>query len=119
MRDFKNYKVWHRSHALAGAIFAELQRSRRPEHAGLRAQLRDSADSVPANIVEGAAAPTQKEFARFVGMSIKSANETEYHLLVARDRGAMKRPTVERYIAEIIEIRKMLFSLRRTILDEL
>jgi four helix bundle protein len=116
MRDFRNYQVWHRSHHLAAAIFIELGKSRRIEHAGLRSQLRDSADSVPANIVEGSAAASQKEFARFLGMSIKSANETEYHLLVARDRGAIRRDTAERFVCEIVEIRKMLFSLRRTIL---
>jgi len=115
MRDFKNYDVWHRSHALATDVFAALRRVRRTEFAGLKAQLRDSADSIPATIVEGCGAATQKEFARFLDMSVKSANETEYHLLVARDRGALPRNDANAFHAEVIEIRRMLCALRRQI----
>src|SRR6185312_9489586 len=106
MRDVKRYAVWHRSHAFASNVFSALRRVRTQDFAGLKSQLRDSADSIPSNIVEGCAAASQKDFARFLDMSIKSANETEYHLLVARDRGALPRSVAIAFHAEVVEIRK-------------
>ena len=84
--------------------------------AELRSQLSRSAGSMPSTIVEGCGAATNKEFARFLDMSIKSANETEYHLLVARDHGLISSDVWQKYTAETIEIRKMTYSYREKLL---
>ena len=49
-------------------------------------------------------------------MSIKSANETEGHLLKARDLDLFSPDEWQAYTAEAIEIRKMTYSYRRTML---
>ena len=49
-------------------------------------------------------------------MSIKSANETEGHLLKARDLDLFSPEEWQAYTAEAIEIRKMTYSYRRTML---
>jgi four helix bundle protein len=69
------------------------------------------------NIVEGCGAPTRKEFARYLDIAIKSLNETEYHLLAARDRGLLPPEPWQELTAETIEIRKMLFGYRRRLLS--
>lgn len=66
--------------------------------------------------MEGVGAATAKEFARFLDMSIKSANETEGHLLKVRDLDLFSRDEWQAFTAETIEIRKMTFSYRRTML---
>jgi len=66
--------------------------------------------------MEGAGAATAKEFARFLDMSIKSANETEGHLLKARDLDLLSPDEWQAFTGEAIEIRKMTFSYRRTML---
>ena len=45
-------------------------------------------------------------------MSIKSANETEYHLLKARDRVLTSPDDWQRFSGETIEIRKMIYTYR-------
>ena len=45
--------------------------------------------SIPANIVEGRRQKTDKEFARFLRIAVNSAYELEYHVIVARDIGAI------------------------------
>jgi four helix bundle protein len=50
-------------------------------------------------------------------MSIESANETEYHLLVARDLDLFSVEEWERYTAETIEIRKMTYSYRKKVVS--
>src|SRR6266576_3676835 len=85
MRDFKRIKAWQRAHALAIALHKRTRRFPREGYARLKAQLTGAADSIKDTIAEGAGAATNKEFARFLDMSIKSANETEGHLLTTRD----------------------------------
>ena len=50
-------------------------------------------------------------------MSIKSANDTEYHLLSARDLGLVSANDWQKYNAETIEIRKMTFGYRKKVLE--
>jgi four helix bundle protein len=85
VQDFKHIRAWQRAHALAIALHKVAGSFSRAGHAHLRSQLTRAADGVAANIAEGCGAATNKEFARFLDISIKSANETEHHLLSARD----------------------------------
>ena len=62
---------------------------RRRELTSLRSQLVRAAMSVPANIVEGRAQRTDREFARFLRIALASATEFEYHLLMASDIAAI------------------------------
>lgn len=95
--------------------------NRRAEHWGrrgqadLRIQLIKAADSISANIVEGAGHDSNKDFARFLGYSIKSANETEHHLAVAYNRALLPHDVWARLSNETVEIRKMIYSYREKV----
>ena len=75
MQDFKHIKAWQRAHALSIAVHRLSRHRTRMGHSRLRAQLTAAADSIVENIVEGCGASSNKEFARFLDISIKSANE--------------------------------------------
>ncbi len=85
----------------------------------LKSQLSRAADSVPTNIVEGCGAASQRDFARYLDIAIKSANETEYHLISAADRGAVDSGESATLRAEVVEIRRMVYGLRKRVLSEL
>ncbi len=87
MADFKNLKVWQKSYALALEIRKAASGIRPNENTGLKSQLIRAADSIPANIVEGRNQESQKQFARYLRISLNSAAELEFHLLMARDLG--------------------------------
>ena len=116
MQDYRRIVAWQRAHALS----IEIHRLARGfSHAGftnLRSQITRAADSVPATIVEGCGASTPKEFARFLDMAIKAANETEYHLLKARDHDLITQRDWQHYTAETTEIRKMVYGYRKSVL---
>ena len=116
MQDFRHIKAWQRAHALAIALHKRARNFSRLGYSRLRAQLTTAAESMGDTIMEGAGAATPKEFARFLDMSIKSANETEGHLLKARDLDLFSPDEWQAYTAEVIEIRKMTYSYRRTML---
>src|SRR6266576_1610461 len=97
MQDFRHIKAWQRGHAMSIAIHKLARSFSRAGFGNLRTQLTKSADSMPATIVEGCGAATKKEFARFLDMSIKSANETEHHLLSARDHTLISAEAWSKY----------------------
>ena len=117
MRDFKQIKAWHRAHALGIAIHKLAEGFTRAGAARLRAQLTAAADSIAENIVEGCGAANTKDMARFFDMSVKSANETEHHLLNARDRVLISPEDWQKYSAETIEVRKMIYTYRKKVLE--
>ena len=118
MRDFRKIKAWQRAHALAIAMYKLTRGYRRAGFAGLRSQLTDAAGSISTNIVEGCGAPSNKEFARYLAMSIDSANETEYHLLTSRDLSLIEPNDWQKYTAETIEVRKMIYTYRVKVLSD-
>jgi four helix bundle protein len=117
VRDFHRIQVWQRAHVLAMAIHSIARELRGSEYATLRSQLTRAADSVAANIVEGAGASSAREFARFLDISIESASETEYHLLTARDRHALSDQRWRELSTETVAIRRMTYAYRRRLLD--
>jgi len=77
-----------------------------------------SAESVAFNIVEGCGAFSAREFARFLEMSIKSAMELEYQLQLAHENGVLAQSSWVDLTRETIEVRRMLFGLRKAVLSK-
>jgi len=84
---------------------------RGPRYASLRSQMTRAALSVPTNIVEGHGYTSKRDFGRFLGYSINSTSELEYHLIAARDLGAIGRSEFISLLAQLVEVRKMLHGL--------
>ena len=116
MQDFRHIRAWQRAHALSVALHKLVDSFAAPGHSHLKSQLTRACDSIASNIVEGCGADTNKEFARFLDMSIKSANETEYRLLSARDLELIAFEAWQRHSGETVKIRKMIYAYRKKIL---
>lgn len=69
--------------------------------------------SVPANIVEGREQKTEAAFARYLRIAMGSASELEYHLLAARDMGAISGSEHLSLQSQVTEVRMMLHGLVR------
>src|SRR4051794_26889773 len=118
MRDFRHICAWQRAHALYIAIQKLARDFGKRGHADLRSQLTRAAHSIAANIVEGCGAATHKEFGRFLDISIKSANEAEYHLLTSHDLELVSDADWEKYTTETVEVRKMIYGYRKEVLSD-
>src|ERR1044071_1211462 len=116
MQDYRRLHVWRRAHAHLLNVRRAANRFPRTGYSTTKTQLMKTAESVPFTLVEGCGAFTRKEMARFVEMSIKSTKELEYQLLLARDYGILPRTDWKALSRETIEIRRMLYGLRRRIL---
>jgi four helix bundle protein len=116
MQDYTKLVVWQRARSLIVSV-NEVAKGFPPAAApGLRAQLIRSTMSIGANIAEGAARSSRTDFARFVTIAAGSTSEAEHHLVVAGDLGLVDASIGARLVDRLIEVRRMLFGLRRALL---
>jgi len=77
--------AWKEAHLLTVMIYKISRQFPKEEIYGLTSQLRRAAVSVTANIVEGQARSSKKEFRQFLSISNGSLVECEYYLELARE----------------------------------
>jgi len=108
LKDFKELKVWQRSHQLALKLYKVTRFFPKEEIYGLTSQLRRASTSIPANISEGCGRGSESDLARFFQIAMGSACELEYHLLLSKDVGFLNGNDFDLLNEEIIQIKKML-----------
>jgi four helix bundle protein len=83
------------------------------ENYGLRSQITRAAVSVPANIAEGRARSTAKDFAHFLVLARSSLMEVETLLEIAVRRNYTTKDVASLPFREIDELSRMLSTFRR------
>jgi len=111
LKDFRDLKVWEKSHNLALLVYKHTQGFPEQEMFGLTSQMRRAAVSVPANIAEGCGRGGNFELARFLSIAMGSASELEYLLLVSAGLGFLNRIDYKELELATIEVKRMLASL--------
>lgn len=110
MKDYREIKVWQRSHLLTLELYRLTKRFPPEENFGLTSQIRRAASSIPANIAEGCGRDGDAELKRFFNIALGSACELDYFVLLGGELGYFDAPSTDRLAQEIIEIRRMLGS---------
>jgi four helix bundle protein len=108
MRDFRQLQVWQKAHKLTLEVYRATTSFPREETYGLTSQIRRSASSIPTNIAEGCGRISEAELARFMEISMGSASEAEYQLLLAHDLGYFDEPTYQQLNNPVLEVKRML-----------
>jgi len=111
MEDFKDLRVWAKAHELTLAVYQKTYAFPKEELYGLTSQLRRASGSIGANIAEGCGRRSDAEMRRFVQIARGSANEVEYHLLLAKDLSFLTTADHKDLEAKVLEIQRMLASL--------
>ena len=115
MKDFRQLKVWEKSHQFALAVYQTTKIFPKEELYGLTSQIRRASISIPTNIAEGCGRNTDKEFASFLQIAMGSASEAEYQLILARDLEFLPKDAYEKLHSDVEEVKRMLASLLKTI----
>lgn len=111
MDNFEELKVWKEAHELVLKVYKLTKKFPKDERFRLIDQLCRSSASIPANIIEGRARKTTKEYLQFLYTARGSIAETKYHLLLARDLGYLSDSTYEEFIESYDIVGKMLNGL--------
>lgn len=108
MKDYRDLKVWQRSHAFTLTIYRITAEFPTIELYGLAGQMRRASASIPTNIAEGCGRGSDPELRRFLSIALGSACELDYQILLATDLGYIAPERSIPLSAEILELRKML-----------
>jgi len=111
MQNYKDLKVWEKAHQFTLEVYEVTKTFPKEEVYSLTNQLRRAASSIPANIAEGCGKSTQAEFARYLNVSLGSANEAEYFLILSKDLKYLNEMLFNKLFTLINEIKAMLISL--------
>jgi four helix bundle protein len=115
MQDFRKLLVWRRAHALGLVIHRLSSGIPRKDNSGLISQLRRATLSISANIAEGCGRESNRDFAKFLQISIGSASEVENHLQFCVDAVLIPRADYDLAHSEVVEIRRMLIGLLKKV----
>ena len=113
MRPHENLEVWKKSIEATLLVYKVTDGFPKEERFGLISQLRRAAVSIAANIAEGAARTSKKEFCHFLSNAQGSASEVETELLIAHRLGYVALEEYEPLRNSIDEIGRMLTGLNR------
>ncbi|WP_271784343.1 four helix bundle protein [Aquimarina algiphila] len=115
MRDFKELKVWKKSHELCLLIYDVTKQFPNEEKFGIVSQIRRASVSVPTNISEGCGHDSNNEFKRYLRIASGSISEVEYLLILSKDLNYISNEQWSNLSDEVISIKKMLFNLVKAI----
>ena len=87
MRDYTKIGAWQKADDLAVAVYQTTRSFPREELYGITSQLRRAASSVAANIVEGSARRSKKDYLHFLYIARGSLAETQYFVHLATRLG--------------------------------
>src|SRR5688572_20696512 len=103
------YNIRHRAFFFAKDVILFVKESKYERiYFSLFDQLIRSATSIGANLVEGRAGSSRKDWKNFLMIALKSANETKYWLCLIRDSLGADRNRIEKLVEEADEIAKII-----------
>ena len=111
MQNFKDLKVWEKAHSFTLSIYEVTKSFPKEEMYSLTNQLRRAASSIPANIAEGCGKNSKADLANFLNISLGSANEAKYFLILSRDLKYLPPLLFNDLNDSINQIKAMLISL--------
>ena len=113
MRPHHKLEAWNQAVELVTEVYRKTDSFPKEERYGLTSQIRRAAVSIPANIAEGAARFSSKEFARFLSNAQGSASELETELLIAHRLGYLDETNFSRLISQLERIGRLITGLSK------
>ena len=110
MRPHEKLDVWNKAIDFV-VVYKATESFPKEERFGLTSQIRRAAVSIPANIAEGAARQSTKEFAHFLSNAQGSASELERELLIAHRLGYLDKDVHPEMRATLDSIGRMIVGL--------
>ena len=108
MRNFKGLLIWQRGMEIVKLVYKVVKYLPKEERFGLQLQMTKSAVSIPANIAEGRAKRSQKDYLRFVEISLGSAYELETQSLVVQSQGWAPADLINKLLNQIEQEQRMI-----------
>lgn len=119
MKPHKNLESWKLSFLLVKDVYKLTATFPSEEKFGIVSQIRRAAVSIPANIAEGAARRSKKEFIQFLYIARASASELDTLLLLSVDLNFCSTSMSNNLLLILDSISKRIFGLIKKLESEL
>lgn len=116
MRNFREYDIWIDGMSLVDCVYSLTKIFPDNERFGLQSQIQRSAVSVPSNIAEGASRESERDFARFLEISLGSTFELETQVRIAHKRHYISDSAHEDLLNNLVSLQKRISALRKKVL---
>jgi four helix bundle protein len=103
MRDYTKIEAWKLADDLTVAVYERTRTFPKEEIYGLTAQLRRATYSVPANIAEGSARESKRDYLHFLYIARGSLSEAQYFLHLSHRLGYLSDSSY-RHLAEQVKV---------------
>ncbi|HMJ46248.1 MAG TPA: four helix bundle protein [Ferruginibacter sp.] len=113
MRNFKELKIWKLGFDIAVNSISLTADFPTTEKFGLVSQINRAAISIPSNIAEGSSRKSEKDYNRFIEISLGSSFEFETQLLIAQKLKMGHPDLLQATLNMVIEEEKMLSGFSR------
>lgn len=115
MESYKELEVWKKAVELVVEMYQTTKRFPREEIYTLVSQIRRAAISIPANIAEGWARGTTKEYLQYLKIARGSLMELETHVIISQRVNCLREEELEKLSTSIQQIGKMLNGLIKSL----
>ena len=112
MHNFRKLDTWLDGVELADTIYTLTASFPKSEVYGLSSQMQRAAVSVPSNIAEGSGKGSDRDFARFLSISLGSLFELETQIEIAYRRGYISTENYYALRPKIESLQKRIYNLR-------
>ena len=112
MHNFRKLDTWLDGVELADTIYTLTASFPKTEIYGLSSQMQRAAVSVPSNIAEGSGKGSDRDFARFVSISLGSLFELETQIEIAYRRGYISTENYYALRPKVESLQKRIYNLR-------
>jgi four helix bundle protein len=110
MKNFKELKVWQRGVDLAVNSYKLIESFPKSEKYSLSQQITRSAVSIPSNIAEGSSRDSEKDYSRFLQISLGSSFELETQYIIAQKISFGDQELLNNGLKMLDEEQKMLMA---------
>ncbi len=112
---YRNLEVWKEAYSFGLKIYKASLNFPKVEIFGLTSQIRRSATSIAANIAEGNARESKKEFKHFLYIARGSAAESETWLMYSKDLNYISGEEFTGLANQLDRLKRMLFGLIKSL----
>ena len=116
--SYKNLKIWNDAIVLVSEVYALTKKFPKDEIFGMTSQLRRAVISISSNIAEGSSRTSDKDYNRFVEISLGSSFELETQLLIAKEVNYGNEGLINTTLELLAEEEKMLTAFSNTLSDK-
>lgn len=118
MHNFRKLDIWIDGVELADMVYSLTDSFPRHEVYGLASQMQRAAVSVPSNIAEGSGKGSDRDFARFLSISLGSLFELQTQVEIAHRRAYLSTENYYSVLTLIESLQKRIYNLRLHIAGE-